>query len=134
MGLDAPELTDESVPAAQRSALAGRKVEAYLDRLADGKSRLRPLPAALATVLRTQLPSRVDNAGLNRAAELAGERAASDTTGRAPAVPGALRRAPGPPPVPGAAPGTTPAAPGPGTSTPGGAAPDNAAPDSGAGR
>jgi hypothetical protein len=138
MGLDAPELTDESVPAAQRSALAGRKVEAYLDRLADGKSRLRPLPAALATVLRTQLPSRVDNAGLNRAAELAGERAASDTTGRAPAAPGMLRRAPGPPPVPGgseqggagAAPGTS----APGTSAPGSSTPGGAAPDSGAGR
>ena len=122
MDLDAPELTDESVPEAQRSTLAGRKVEAYLDRLGDGKSRLRPLPAALATVLRAQFPAKVDNAGLNRAAELAGERSKADTTAPAPSAPGVLRPAPGPPPVPtdpgqggsGAAPGGSP----PGTTTP----------------
>ena len=131
MGLDAPELTDESVPVAQRSALAGAKVEAYLDRLGDGKSRLRPLPSALATVLRARLPSRVDNAGLNRAAQLAGEERASDTTAQAPGAPGVLRRAPGPPPVPGE-PGQGGAGSPPGGSMPGGAAPNGAAPGSAA--
>jgi hypothetical protein len=121
MGLAAPELTDESVPQSQREALAAAKVEAYFDRLNDGKSRLRPLPSALATLLRARLPSRVDDAGLKRALELAKERAAEDTTGApdAPLPPGAMRPAPGPAPVPGAeAPGaTTPGAGAPGAAT-----------------
>jgi hypothetical protein len=119
MGLAASELTDESVPQAQREALAAAKVEAYFDRLNDGKSRLRPLPSALATLLRSRLPSRVDDAGLSRALELAKERAGQDTTTApgAPIPPGAMRPAPGPAPVPGAG-------------APGAAAP-GAAPDSG---
>ena len=122
MGLDSPDLTDESVPAAQRSAVAGDKVEAYLDRLADGKSRLRPIPSALAAVLRGRLPARLDNAGLNRSVELAKELAGPDSTPQSPGAPGALRPAPGGPPVsgdpgqprqpgqgaPGAAPGAAP--------------------------
>jgi hypothetical protein len=117
MGLAAPELTDESVPESQRETLGAAKVEAYFDRLNDGKSRLRPLPSALATLLRARLPSRVDDAGLNRALELAKERAAQDTTGApgAPVPPGAMRPAPGPAPVPGAG-------------APGAAAPDAATP------
>jgi hypothetical protein len=111
MGLAAPELTDEGVPQAQREALAAAKVEAYFDRLNDGKSRLRPLPSALATLLRARLPSRVDDAGLNRALELVKEKAGQDTTaGPGSAIPpGVVQPAPGPPPVPGAgAPGSAP--------------------------
>jgi PPIC-type PPIASE domain len=100
MGLDAPELTDSSVPAAQRASLAADKVAAYFDRLSDGKSRLRPLPDALATLLRGRLESRLDDAGLNRSLELAKElTAARDSTQGGP--PGAMRKAPGPPPIPG---------------------------------
>jgi hypothetical protein len=100
MGLDAPELTDSSVPAAQRASLAADKVAAYFDRLSDGKSRLRPLPDALATLLRGRLESRLDDAGLNRSLELAKAlTAARDSTQGGP--PGAMRKAPGPPPIPG---------------------------------
>ena len=112
MGLDTPDLTDKSVPAAQRASLAADKVTAYFDRLNDGKSRLRPLPVALATLLRGRLQSRVDDAGLNRSLELAKELAAArDTTqGEAPSgPPGAMRPAPGPAPIPGQpAPGAAP--------------------------
>jgi hypothetical protein len=104
MGLDAPELSDKSVPAAQRAALAGDKVEAYLDRLNDKKSRLRPLPAALATVLRGRFQSRVDEAGIKRSLSLAQELAAtrdSAAGGAAGAPAGAMQPAPGPPPIPG---------------------------------
>jgi hypothetical protein len=101
MGLDAPELTDESVPLTQRSALAGSKVDAYLDRVGDGKTRLRPLPAALATVLRARFPSRLDHAGLNRAVELVTERATAADSGAQGQAGSGVRRAPGPPPIPG---------------------------------
>jgi hypothetical protein len=114
MGLEAPELKDPGVPLSQRQALAGDKVERYFDRLRDGKSRLRPLPYALATVLRTRLPARVDEAGLARALELAKEREAarqdSAPKPRLPGAPGAppgsspgaMQPAPGPAPIPGA--------------------------------
>ena len=107
MGLTAPELTDESVPQAQRETLAAAKVEAYFDRLNDGKGRLRPLPSALATLLRGRLPSRVDDAGLSRALELVKEKSAGrDTTGGpgSPIPPGVIQPAPGPAPVPGGGP------------------------------
>ena len=108
MGLDTPELTDESVPAGQRASLAADKVTAYFDRLNDGKSRLRPLPVALATLLRGRLQSRVDDAGLNRSLELAKElTAARDSAPGGP--PGAMRQAPGPAPIPAQpAPGAAP--------------------------
>jgi hypothetical protein len=111
MGLAAPELTDESVPQAQREALAAAKVEAYFDRLNDGKSRLRPLPSALATLLRARLPSRVNDAGLARALELVKEKSGQDTTDAPGSAipPGVIQPAPGPAPVPGAgAPGAAP--------------------------
>lgn len=113
MGLSAPELSDESVPEGQRASLAALKVEAYFDRLNDGKSRLRPLPNALSTLLRGRFPSRVDNAGLSRSLQLAQELVAArdSASGGSPsglpgAPPGAMRPAPGPAPLP--APGTAP--------------------------
>ena len=51
--------------------MAGLKVEQYFDQLIDGKARLRPLPSALATLLRERLPYAVHDAGVNRAVELA---------------------------------------------------------------
>jgi parvulin-like peptidyl-prolyl isomerase len=104
MGLDVPELTDSSVPAAQRASLAADKVAAYFDRLSDGKSRLRPLPDALATLLRGRLESRLDDAGLSRSLELAKELTAARDSAQGGAQggpPGAMRKAPGPPPIPG---------------------------------
>lgn len=104
MGLDANELTDAGVPLTQRQSLAAAKVQSYFDRLNDGKSRLRQLPYALATVLRSRLPFRLDDAGIARSLELAKERAAAkqDSAG-GPSLPlGAMRPAPGPAPIPGA--------------------------------
>jgi hypothetical protein len=103
MGLNAKELTDRGVPLNQRQSLAASKVESYLDRLTDGKSRLRQLPYALATVLRSRLPFRLDDAGIARGLEIAKERATAqqDSAGRPALPPGAMRPAPGPAPVPG---------------------------------
>ena len=46
-------------------------MEDYFERLSSGKSRLRPLPAAMGTLLRDESSYRVYDAGLNRAVELA---------------------------------------------------------------
>jgi parvulin-like peptidyl-prolyl isomerase len=100
MGLDAPELTDESVPAAQRSALAAVKVEAYFDRLIDKTTQLQPIPSALTTLLRGRFPSRVDAAGVNRSLELAKELTAANDSAARRAPGGAMRPAPGPAPIP----------------------------------
>jgi hypothetical protein len=123
MGLQDGDVTDSSVSAAERSKVAGLKVERYFDQLIDGKARLRPLPSALATLLRDRLPYAVHDAGVNRAVELAMEQKDKAAT-QAPKNP--MQRAPGGPPVPGLpqAPGSTP-----GSGTP---APSAPAPSSGA--
>ena len=99
MQLSDPTLTDESVSADERQKLAALKVEQYFDGLVEGKIRLRPLPAALATLLRDRMPYRLFDAGISRAVESALTlRAKADST--APRGPG-MQQAPGPPPIPG---------------------------------
>lgn len=101
MGLTQPELTDAAVSSAERQQLAALKVEEYFDGLVEGKIRLRPLPSALATLLRERMPYRIYDAGLARAVESAqSTRAGSDSAG--PQGP-MMQPAPGPAPVPGAA-------------------------------
>lgn len=97
MGLNGSEVSDSSVALSDREKLAGLKVEEYFDRLIAGKTRLRPLPSALATLLRDRLPYGVHDAGVNRAVELAADLKSKDTT----AAKGAIRPAPGPAPIPG---------------------------------
>ncbi len=121
MGLQDGDVTDSSIAPAERRKVAGLKVERYFDQLIDGKARLRPLPSALATLLRDRLPYAVHDAGVNRAVELAMEQK-DKAASQAPKNP--MQRAPGGPPVPG-----LPQAPG---STPGSAAPGAPAPSAGA--
>ena len=98
MQLGGPDITDASIPAAERERLAALKVEQYFDGLVEGKIRLRPLPSALATLLREQMPYRLHDAGINRAVEEAQTiRAKADSA----APRGPLQPAPGPAPVPG---------------------------------
>jgi hypothetical protein len=97
MGLNGPDVSDSSVALSDREKLAGLKVEEYFDRLIAGKTRLRPLPSALATLLRDRLSYGVHDAGVNRAVELAADLKSKDTT----AAKGAIRPAPGPAPIPG---------------------------------
>ena len=102
MGLDSAVLGDSSAGAADRSKVAAMKVDQYFDHLVSGKSRLRPLPSALATLLRDRGQYRIYEAGLNRAVELAeAERAKADSTK---AKAGPMQPAPGPAPIPGMGP------------------------------
>jgi PPIC-type PPIASE domain len=106
MGLDTTRLFDATVASADRDKVAAAKVDQYLDRFITGKARLRPLPAAMASLLRDKASYKVNEAGLNRAVEIAqAERAKTDST-KGPA--GGVQRAPGPPPIPGAAPPNQP--------------------------
>jgi peptidyl-prolyl cis-trans isomerase D len=117
MGLDTTALWDSTVAARDRNKVAAVKVEEYFDRLVNGKSRLRPLPSALAGVLRDRSGYKIYGSGLKRAVEIAeAERSKTDSTS---AKAGSLKPAPGPAPVPGAAPDTSHAAP----KKPGGPAP-----------
>ncbi len=110
MGLQDGDLTDSSIALGEREKVAGLKVERYFDQLIEGKVRLRPLPSALATLLRERLPYTIHDAGINRAIELATEQKAKADSA---APKGGMQRAPGPPPVPGMqpAPGSAPTAP-----------------------
>jgi hypothetical protein len=138
MGLAGADLSDTTAAAAERQKVAGLKMEQYFDNLIAGKSTLRPLPSALASLLRERLPFRIDQAGVARAVEIAKEtKAKADSAEQGSPV----RRAPGGPPIP--APGATSQAPVQGDSTPdsgqggtaaqGGEAPAPAAGDSAAG-
>jgi hypothetical protein len=114
--------------------VAGLKMEQYFDKLIGGKATLRPMPSALATLLRERLPFRIDQAGIERAVNIAKEmKAKADSAGAGEGGP--VRRAPGGPPIPG--PGAAPQAPGqggaapapkPGATTPTPAGADSAAP------
>jgi hypothetical protein len=127
MGLQDGDVTDSSITPPERRKVAGLKVERYFDQLIAGKARLRPLPSALATLLRERLPYAVHDAGVNRAVELAIEQK-DKAASQAPKNP--MQRAPGGPPVPGlpqapgsAAPAPSAPAPSAGTTAPGTAAP-----------
>jgi hypothetical protein len=133
MGLVGADLSDTTVAAAERQKVAGLKMEHYFDNLIAGKTTLRPLPSALATLLRERLPFRIDQAGVGRAVDLAKEmKAKADSA----AGGNAVRRAPGGPPIP--APGAAPQVPGQGpregrsmpAPAPGGASPAPPAADS----
>ncbi len=124
MGLNSSSL-DSSAAGAERSKVAALKVEQYFDRLVGGKGRLRPIPSALATVLRDRSSYRLSDAGLNRAVELAAAESRKADSARQGT--GGLQPAPGPAPIPGVSPGAGggQAAPSPrgATPAPGGAAP-----------
>ena len=110
MQLTGSDLTDASVSEGERTKLAALQVEKYFDGLVAGKVRLRPLPSALASLLREKMPNRVYDAGIARAVETGLTlRAKADS-----ANPPPMQRAPGGPPIPGMTP-------------PGGAPPEGAA-------
>jgi len=114
MGLTGADLTDTTVSAAERQKVAGLKMEQYFDNLIAGKTTLRPLPSALASLLRERLPFRIDQAGMSRAMDIAKEAKAKADSAEGAGSP--VRRAPGGPPIPGA--GALPQMPGPAGSTP----------------
>ena len=93
--------------AAERQKVAGLKMEQYFDQLIGGKARLRPLPSALASLLRERLPFRVNEAGVGRAVDMAKEAKAEADSASGPSP---VRRAPGGPPIPGAGPPAGPPA------------------------
>jgi hypothetical protein len=101
MGLTGGDLSDSTVAASERQKVAGLKMEQYFDQLIAGKARLRPLPSALASLLRERLPFRINQAGVGRGTDMAKEaKAKADSAG----APSPVRRAPGGPPIPGAGP------------------------------
>jgi hypothetical protein len=117
ISLDTTKLWDATVARADRDKVAMAKVDQYFERLVSGKSRLRPLPAAMASLLRDRSSYKLNDAGINRAVQLAeAERAKTDTSkARSPMQP-----APGPAQIPGMG--------GPPTGQPQGAAPAPAGP------
>lgn len=96
MGLTGGDLSDSTIAEAERQKVAGLKMEQYFDNLIAGKATLRPLPSALASLLRERLPYQVNQAGITRAVDIAKEqKAKADSAGEGAPV----RRAPGGPPI-----------------------------------
>ncbi|HEY9015337.1 MAG TPA: peptidylprolyl isomerase [Gemmatimonadales bacterium] len=102
MGLDTASMFDSTVAPADRNKVAAVKVDQYFNRLAGGRSRLRPIPAALSTLLRDRSSYKVYDGGVNRAVEIAEAERKKTDSGKAA---GPVQRAPGPAPIPGMGPG-----------------------------
>jgi hypothetical protein len=103
IGLGA-DVTDSTIPPAERSKLAALRVETFFNELLEGRARLRPLPSTLAQVLRDREGNRTYPAGLQRAVELAEAAKAAEGApaagGPQPTAPGAtIQPAPGGAPV-----------------------------------
>jgi hypothetical protein len=114
MGLTDASL-DSTVAGADRSKVAEMKLDQYFDRLIAGKTRLRPIPSALATVLRERSSYRIHDAGLNLAVEIAqaATRKADSAKAGSP-----MKQAPGPAPIPGVGGGAARPVPAPGGQAP----------------
>ena len=110
MGISGADFADSTLAQGERVKVAGLKLEQYFDALLAGKTRLRPLPSTLASVLRARMRHNLYAAGLARGLEQAlAIRSKTDSTrapgGQAPGgVPGgaagAIRPAPGGAPMP----------------------------------
>ncbi len=101
-GISPRLLQDSASTAEARTRLAMAHVDHYLDRaLKDGEVQLLPVPPFLANALRQGEPWSLNAAGITRALERAQAiRLVADSGARG-APPTGLKRAPGPPPVPG---------------------------------
>jgi hypothetical protein len=99
MGLDDSSLGDSTAAVTERNKVAALKLEQYFDGLVGGKTRLRPLPSALATLLRDRSSYRIHDAGINRAIELAQAQKTQADSARQGVGP--IQPAPGPAPIPG---------------------------------
>jgi hypothetical protein len=91
------DVTDSSIALAERQKVAQLRVDDFFNQVFAQQARLRPLPGALAQVLRDSEGGKLSPAGLARAVEIATAAAAAKGTS-ADSV-GAVRPAAGPPPV-----------------------------------
>jgi len=73
LGLWDSEFTDSAASPEERNRVAALKLDQFLDQVANGKLRPRPLPAPLSGMLRDRGSYRVYPAGLDRAVEIAKE-------------------------------------------------------------
>jgi peptidyl-prolyl cis-trans isomerase D len=105
LGLDPKSLADSARTPAERERLAAARVEAFLDRVMAGQAQPVPVPAPLQMILMDKYDAKVNDAGIDRAVELAAKlRATSDSARTAKQPPSAV-------PLPGGTPraGTSPA-------------------------
>lgn len=104
LGLTAADFSDAAMPAADRIRAASVKIESHWDEVAKGGPRPRPIPPQLAAILRNSAKYRMDQAGLDRAVELAKAKKAHDDSTNA-------RGTAAPAPAPGITPGALPLTP-----------------------
>ncbi|HSE67460.1 MAG TPA: hypothetical protein VLB12_10755, partial [Gemmatimonadales bacterium] len=69
LDLGGPDITDSTIPLAERQKLAQQRLDAVWDKIAAGASRPRPLPPALSASLRDKGSYRVNDAALQEALE-----------------------------------------------------------------
>jgi len=86
LGLSAAEISDAGATPGDRARVAAMKIESFWDKLAVGGTRPRPVPPQLAYVLRQDAKFSVEQAGIDRAIELAAGLKADQEKGGAPAA------------------------------------------------
>lgn len=105
IGLGA-DVTDSSIAQSERERVAQLRVDDFFNQVFANTARLRPMPGALAQVLRDQAGGNISQAGIARAVELATATQVAESAGGQgqPGAPsGPMQPAAGPPPVGGAA-------------------------------
>lgn len=103
-----PPAFDAKMSESERSKFAGKKVDQYFDDLVGQKKPLRPLPGTLRATLRARFTTKFSPAALQRGLDLAKAKHSADSAKEAGAganpaeaapLPGAIKPAPGGPPV-----------------------------------
>lgn len=109
IGLVPPAL-DPKASVSDRSRVAAQKVDDYFNDLVVQKKPLRPLPGILSATLRSRAKVKFNAVAMQRGLDLAKAKHSADSAknaapagAEAPQVPGAIKPAPGGPPVGGAA-------------------------------
>ena len=84
LGVDPKSLADSGKTEADRVRLASARIDKYMDALVSGKAQFIQVPEPVAQVLRDQIDSNINSAGLDRAVERAVKvHATSDSAARA---------------------------------------------------
>jgi hypothetical protein len=105
MNLDPKSLADSGKTADAREKIAAARVEAFLDKIMAGGAQPLPIPSPLQIVLMNKYPSKINQAGVDRAVELAAKLRTSADSAKAASQPKSAVPLPGAvPPTPGGAP------------------------------
>ena len=108
MNLDPKSLADSGKTVEAREKIAAARVEAFMDKIMSGQVQPLPVPAPLQIVLMDKYPAKINQAGIDRAVELAAKLRVAVDSAKAAAQPKSAVPLPGAMPPAGAPPAGAP--------------------------